>query len=436
MARYADQSAVLQYGEKIDSRCLTLAGEFFELDREQAQGLLVTFAELLLDFMGGDYVMQWHVNGRRSTIRSLTEKLSVWSHAGTSIRVSANGFLKSYLVYDQRSRQRIEHYFSIPGMPGIRENPTLEIPPEYSGEMFVKAVRCTDWLQMDIKGMKSHILWNGDVNKIGFHSADYLQFWKELFGEEPCSRDELCRRVFRIFSEKGRWFQNIWSGPDILISFDAEPYKNIAELHRGSFQISINSCCVGSHKKEVADRFLIFAETLSDQYRNLNARVMLQPLAAYCGESPYMTYFGQNRLGDGSYEGTGQLPEEWYISWYLCGVEWGNLLSPRVMMHLPALEKNAAMTTGIWLKKLNNGAYLLRSSGGPEEFDVEEALELKKLVADALYPGGVAYSIAKILPSAGRFPQLLRKDWAVVPVFESEIEVIAKDLVLRACSRK
>lgn len=436
MARYADQSVVLQYGEKIDSRCLTLSGEFFELDRGQALGLSEAFVVWLLDFLGEDYVMQWRVDGRRAAIRSLAEKLTAWSNTGKVVRVSASGFLKSPLVFDQRSRQRIERYFSIPGMPRIRENPTLEIPSEYFREMFARAGRCTDWSQMDIGEVRSYIPWNGDTNKSGFHSADYLQFWKELFWERPCGSDELCRRIFRIFSEKGRWFRNTWSGPDILISFGAEPYKNIPELYRGSFQILINSHCVGSNKKEVAERFLRFAESLSDQYRNLNARVMLQPSVAYSGESPYMTYFGQNRLGDGSYEGTGQLPVEWYTSWYLRGIEWGNILSPRIMTHLPALEKDAATVKGIWLKKLNNGAYLLRASVDVEHFDVEEALGLKKLVADALYPGGAAYSIAKLLPGEGRFPQLLRKDWAIVPVFESEIEVIAKDLVFRACSRK
>ena len=105
------------------------------------------------------------------------------------------------------------------------------------------------------------------------------------------------------------------------------------------------------------------------------------------------------------------------------------------MKHLPNLKEGVDGTKEILVKKLKNGAFMLRSEKDIDAFDVDDALKLKEIAADALYPGGTTFALSRILPREGKLPFLLRKDWAIIPVFESEIEVVAKDLVFRACSR-
>lgn len=433
MARYADASAVLNYGEIIDCRNLVLAFEFFELAYEDARRLSEQMAQWLLGFLEEDFVIQWKINGRAISLRSLPEVLNSKFVNGSRLQFYAGGYLKSPLVYNLQSYRRIHRYLSIPGLPGICDNPTLTIPPEYlQAEAAGKDIRKLDRLNAEGKSPEV-ISWDCDSDYSGFHSADFLSYWKELFGNGLPTNTEVCQRVFKLFSEKGRYYQNTYPATDIHASFGAFPYRNVPQLYHGTFSFCLNSHCAGSHRNEVAELLLAFSKELSKRYGNINARVMLQPV--YDGISPYMHYFGSNRLGDGSYRETGQLQSEWYESYYMRGVEWGNILSPRLMAHLPCLKEDSITTKNIQLENLGNGAYMLRSLIEIDSFDVEEALELKKLVVDALYPGGTSYSISRLFPKEGFSPKLLRKDWAIVPIFESEINIIAKDLVFCAYSR-
>lgn len=434
MARFADNSTILNYGEIIDCRCLTLAIEFFELAQDDVCSLSEDAVKWLQEFLGEDFVTQWRINRRATAARSFPEVLHSKFSNGNRLQFHIEGYLKSPLVYNLRSYRQISHYLNIPGLPGIRENPTLALPPEYLHASKEKQRnRETDW--QNVSGEYSdYFIWNGDPGESGFHSADYLTFWKELFEDRPCNGDEICRRIFKLFGERGRYYQNTYLGVDMYASFWAFPYRNIRELYRGSFAFHLSSHCAGKYKDEVARLLIAFSEEISKKYGNVNARVMLQPV--YDGNSPYMHYFGSNRLGDGSYRETNQLPDEWYESYYMRGVEWCNILSSRIMTHLPDLERDSSTVKNVQLKNLGNGSYMLRAAVGIDSYDVNEALDLKRLVADALYPGGTSCSLSRLFPKDGIRPKLLRKDWAIVPLFENEIEVIAKDLVFCAYSRR
>jgi hypothetical protein len=162
---------------------------------------------------------------------------------------------------------------------------------------------------------------------------------------------------------------------------------------------------------------------------------MLQPVTTAKGGSPYMDYFGAYRNSDGSHIDVGYTPNEWYYSYYLCGVEWANVISPLARKHIPQLISEAAITKTVAVEEVNSGAILLKSQNEITQFDIDDSTVLKQLVQDALYPGGSEFSVKKMLDLNSikqNCAALPRHNWAIVPVLEEEIEIVGSKIILRS----
>jgi len=183
---------------------------------------------------------------------------------------------------------------------------------------------------------------------------------------------------------------------------------------------------------------VLFSQWGNTVYHRLNAQVMLQPISAPVGTHPYMAYFGSNRNSDGSHIDTGQTPEEWYSTYYLQGVEWANIVSPRAKDHILHSLQGAVNSEIIQYRELSGGGILLKSAKPILACDVADAIELKKIVEDALYPGGRAKSVKQLLSAIDNhhISYLPRNDWAIVPIYPEEIEFVGENLVFRSGSKK
>lgn len=78
-------------------------------------------------------------------------------------------------------------------------------------------------------------------------------------------------------------------------------------------------------------------------------------------------------------------------------------------------------------------APLVKSNKSVEKFDVDDSLNLKRLLYPALFPGGCSFSLRRLFEKdvvnafMASFP---RSDWANVPVFDEEISIVGTDLVI------
>ena len=154
----------------------------------------------------------------------------------------------------------------------------------------------------------------------------------------------------------------------------------------------------------------------AQKYGDLDGRVMLQPrVLAY--SSPHMVYFDDGR----------KIPYG-----YLPGVEWANILSPKAQELLSWEGQDRPTEDAIECTPLPGGGLLFASRRNILEYDVDDALLLKSWIKEALCPGpGIGFPLSIIMRPArqqGEIMRMPRKDWAIVPVLEEEIEIWGSQL--------
>jgi hypothetical protein len=152
-----------------------------------------------------------------------------------------------------------------------------------------------------------------------------------------------------------------------------------------------------------------------------------------------MKYFGMDPVTDDSHLDAGVSEQEWYSTYYLCGIEWANIISPLAAQHIPNLLEDASTVPNVCVKQMENGSFFLRSSKPIDQVDVSDLLPMKRLVYPALYPDGSIIPIRHLVLSEktvfsdfflGTCP---RSNWAIIPMLENEIETVYTDLVFRHC---
>lgn len=383
-----DQKTNISFLSKpTDCRQLQLAFEFYALSKEQTGALANDIIQAILNLWDNKFIGAWCHDGHHVPPQKLLVDIQAAMEEKLPYSWTAEAFLKSSYVYNKSTFTKMAS--------AMRRNISKEL------------------------GV----------------SSDYRFFWDTLFPNGRCNDLELLLNVTKLFRENHRYIlsNNIFF--DSQAFFLVFPYSKNSNNFYGKCWISISSLCLDSSLQVISDRLLSFLKSTSQKYVHINGRVMLQPLTLPVGSSPYMQYFGQFGGDDGSHNAANEEPDEWYDSYYLCGVEWANVISPRARKHLPNIISESARETKVFAEELGHGSMLLRSQKPVDEYDVEDALLLKKLVSPALYPGCSQFSLKRLFDknannfSLRSFP---RCDWAIVPIFEDEISIVGSLLIFRS----
>ncbi len=358
-------------GTAIDCRCLYLNLEFYDLPADKAASM-------------GEDIIRWQAK--------LTE-----------------GFVVHRTCYD--------HVVSV-------DKALLDLKESVDGSYCFGMIQ-TGYVKSDVvynkRSMKAYGREAMDStvdNFVGERPPQYQTLWNELFPNGRESDEEICRKYYGIFQMPHKKLCHGYYFPDSDSLLILDPYKNDEKLFWGEYTFYICAYCLQDGTDAMAEYFREFLTELSNKYGNLNGRVMLQPYGS--GKSPYTRYFDCNDNKDGSHEDAGRAAREWYQTYYLPGVEWFNIISPLVQ------ERLAECPGG---EKLPGGGLVLKSSKPITQYDVEDAVAMKKILLPVLPEIGIQLSVKETFDG---FHQntikyydryLPRCDWAIVPILEDEIKI-------------
>lgn len=271
---------------------------------------------------------------------------------------------------------------------------------------------------------------------IGLSSIDYPSYFNRLFPDGRPENGALIERISDIFYEADRRWLSFHNCDDYNGHFSAKPYQHMADTYYGEASISFSAFCVSSILDEMAETFARFAQKLSEYYTNINLHVGLQ--TGVLNRDPYMRYFGNHAIFDGSHQNNHCLEQEWYSTYYLCSVQWLNIVSPLTQNHIrnrlePETNRNADLVDVMILPK---GGIAVKAKGKVSDYDIHAAFALKAILRDSLWPGGSSLPLRGLFPKNGEwrvYAWCPRDDWAIVPIEKEEIHIIGTELVYR-CS--
>lgn len=378
-------STAMRDGEAIDCRMLTLNVEFYQLNKHEAQSVACEVVQWLSQLVEDGFVVRRTIERRSVSISRAMQMMESAFQQGHTFSNIVEALAKSPVVYNLA---KFSEYFRN-----------------------IRTSMCYPSLTPDL-------------------SIDYPQFWDNLFPGDRVDRSTVKENILRIFREEQRKMIARFILPDVQSLLRLSPYQSQNGLYFGSFDIDFSAYCLNSKLPDMAKTFSDFAKHLSESYKKLNARVMLQPCVGP-SRNPYMTLFGTPLDTDGSHIDAGCSKMEWYSTYYIPGVEWYNIISPLAMNHISDPASFADMPTDIAINTLNHGGIELYSRKDILQYDIPDALNIKRYAYPALFPG------MKVLPlkifnrdetflSMSNFP---RHNWAIIPVFENEIDIVGTDLV-------
>ena len=258
-------------------------------------------------------------------------------------------------------------------------------------------------------------------------SVDYPDYWNCLFPHEERDPKAFKEKLCRIFREARKIMKGYFLLPDLQALLHVSPYKHAQNQYFGCISIDMSAFCLNGHIDSMAEHFAKFATQLSNTYVQLNARVSLQPTTY----NPYTRLFQDHRVYDGSHEAAMCTEHEWYRTYYAQGVEWFNAISPLTRQHFTTIP-NSDLSRNM-LEEGPSGNLFFKSDKTISSYDIGDALVMKQLLYPALMPGWSEFSYRVLFhdelhrESMHAFP---RHDWAIVPVFEDEIYIVGRNVVL------
>ncbi len=372
MSLFLNESTAMHLGEIIDCRYLTLAMEFYDLKESQAQAFVLDALDWINDSLSENFIVSWQINNRSVGTKSLPSQARKVLQETSINLLQLKAFWKSEKISTKQQLRQWHHFIQ-------RESCLMGWPQP-------------GW------------------------SVDFADYWNRHI--LPCAKDKVALKqaLKQLFMEKDRHLIGVCYTPDIDCAIFLNSQDDAPNLRQGQILLSVSAFALADCLSETAEKWKEIMITFSQKYKNLDGRVMLQPRAlAYA--SPYMTYFD-----DGQKQSRGYLP----------GVEWANILSPRAQGLLPWNEKSGPREEAIQCMQLPGGCLLLASRRSIVEYDVDDALLMKSWAKDALYPGpGLWYALPIIMRPAHPLQaniRLPRKDWAIVPILEEEIEILGSQL--------
>ena len=395
MSMFQFASVALHTSKLVDCRRLILSCDFSLLTEEEIICLSNELMSWAYQLVGDAFVFDWLCNGRNVSTRNLPKKLPIAISREAGLGLGFDSYVNS---------------------PVVRNVSTLR--------QFQKSIQY---------GMVRNSL-TVNANWSATTSYDYPEYFSILFPSGRPQNEVLIDRVYSIFCEPNKTCLNYPFRPDFTGHFSATPHRNFSDAFYGRAKLSLSAFALGDMINSYAEEFARFAIELSDKYKKINLHVALQPDFMY--KNAYMRYFGNHLIHDGSHEEVGCLEKEWYSTYYLCGVEWMNILSPLAKQHIKPIDQDYRRNN-IVVSNLTGGGLLVKSESPILNYTFQDAHAMKSVIVPALYPGGTSVSLKGLFPGPNDWrvhDWCPRNNWAIVPIEKKEIDVVATYLVYRSAS--
>lgn len=372
MSLVLKDSTAMHLGEIIDCRYLTLAIEFHDLETSHTQSLVLDILDWVNSLVDNNFISSWKIDNHSVGIKGFYDKAKETLQKGSMCFFGMEAYWKNEKI---KTKQQLRQW-----------------------QRFVQYGTCMmGW---------SPPGW----------SVDFADYWNSHILPHAKDKVALKKALKQLFQEKARHAIGVCYTPDVECAVFLDSQKDAQHLRQGKILLYVSSFALAERISETAKIWKEIMILLAQKYKNLDGRVMLQPRAsAY--SSPYMVYFSDEKKRSQG---------------YLPGVEWANVLSPRAQGLLTWKEKDSPPEDIIECAPLPGGCLLLASHRNILEYDVDDALLLKSWIKEALCPGpGMGYSLPLIMRPAsllGEGMRIPRKDWAIVPILEEEIEIWGSQL--------
>lgn len=356
--------------EFVDGRRLLLNLNFHELNEEHVFELCDRCYKYTQEFLGESFVTEWTSDSRPTKPADVMRKLE---ERKKNLTFHLHGNVISNSVYNKKTLKAYRHRLLYESHTPGRETSVSKDYPEmfclnYAGAKTPEAIKAATLKIFNTEHKNAIVKW----------------------------------RTFDVF---GGFFQH-WT-PDDFITCS------------GSYYLQIAIGCLGSYVDKIAEEFCSFSKELASTFPGISGYVSLTPFIRCGNNTAYGHYFSSMAL-------------EWNPYKYVTGVEWFHILSPMQRSLVPDLLTDATREANIEVKELNKGGVVVRIGKGVLETDVPEYLALKRVMYDALYPGGRTIELAHWFDSKLISPSVKpRILWEYIPVFDDEVTVLEDRIIFR-----
>lgn len=357
----------------IDARYLHMEAEYFELEKKQADFFLKSFVTWCESFFSDQFIVDWYWNGKKIKAETLLDIIKR-ECAGV---IGVEGAVLCETIYNKRT---LHAYKKSLLYPVFGDKTDIEV------------------------------------------SGDYFTFYREQATKIRNKQVDWKNAVLSFFYETNRIGQTTVQRLEVGGYATKIPYHTKANLFYGDIGLSIPIFCLGEQISQVANKFTMFLDKLSEEIVNLNGRVAVTPINYPSKCSGHMKYFGNDvRLQVGPAP-NGYTLKEWYPHFFICGAEWFNVISPLAQTHLPTLYVDAGKFPEVMVTKHSNGSINLKLRMRPDLVDVGDLQKMRDILYDGLYPGlGRILKKDFLNPLDTSFLSKPRIKWEIIPVHEEEI---------------
>ena len=369
MSLILEDSVAMHFSEIIDCRYLTIALEYRDLEQPAAKMLALELLDFMTEQIDDYFVAQWHIDNRSIGRKNLRKKIEEALDAGVCYSY-VSAYNKSAEISTQQQFREWHSY--------LRRSASLTVRP--------------------LSGL----------------SLDYVEYWNQLIYPHAHDKTALKQAFIQLFRESGRYLRGVCWSADVE-GFLFHNTLDVSNDHLNRFGFSVSAFALKDQLEVTADKWKKKLISLSEKYVSLNGRIMLQP-RSFHQSSPYMDYFVSQ-------------PKD--IEDMLPGVEWVNVISPQTQEWLPEDIVAVAQNADVQCSVLNGGGLLIGSPKTIRDYDVEDAVQLKMLLKDSLFPGQCSGYPLQVIMRPLTVRSLCnhpRKNWAIVPILEDEIHIVGSTL--------
>lgn len=256
---------------------------------------------------------------------------------------------------------------------------------------------------------------------------EYALYYKKLFSSSEANEKVIQQSLVELFSISGRVPSATYTGHDISGFFHSTPYWKHPHMQHGKFRFTIAKECLKAELPIYADRMATFLEDTALELHNIGGTVRIAPHSYAI--TPYMYYFGNQYVMDGSHESAQCYPNEWYPFYYHNGIEWFNLLTP---LAASKLTVKAPEAHSLICKDLENGGQISQMRKSIGEVDIPDYSVMKDHLYNALIPGISRIPLNVILnPREIGYLSKPRMDWECLPIHATEICIENNDVIFK-----
>jgi|GEM_PF-3979145 hypothetical protein len=387
------QSMASRLRQVVDCRLLFFEVEFHQVGREALTKASLEYCKTIQAFENECFISSWEVNDRRIAGNKMEESIVNFKK---SLQISSEANVRSDII---KLKSELHRYLRKQEL-----DTSLPFPHHYS--------------------------------------ADFPDYYSSHFSLCLDDKEAFCEGLLRLFNETRKHKLGYYRGPDACGMLYSMPYIKDQNHFRGRIHYAIAIECISEGVSLVADSFVVAIKKLCNILKSANGRVGIAPYPIdFENISPYMKYFGMTEVdweevGDHSHLEFNCHPKEWYPFYYLCGLEWANVISNLTLSHLPSKTIKAIEGSPLFVfVQQPCGNVFIQFKMDVLDLEACDLAILKQLLYPALFPGRAEFPLLKtqqlVMPWV--FP---RSSWEIVSIFPEELEIVNSKILFQHKSQK